>query len=629
MMYLHLLSILIQLICLVSSSPFPDQMLHSDEETTVLRNLHHLGYQTTRIPPQIQASKQIPLHSLMPYACNYSNIDSFTLSEHYGLIGFQSKTYTRQYFPQGRYYNSISEYDLHCTCPFTRTLTWNPEANWTTLESGEFLQKTNRIEVIRFATFQKQRYNIKNDYRKNLQGGIKIDAIQSIYLSEISTLLPYIIVGFYETFLWVKWKMDVIHAEDTKPITSAQNEIADTAETEPCRINIEKLLISFNHKKRPQIHSDNRINAIPFCNKNDFIKIEVVNSRTTKITIPGGRFRTIPRRKQRSLIHLGIGQTNIFQWENWQLYESIKIPTWYIITIINGPIRTRKTAIHFALEHQLSYLTAIPDVMLSNTLLPSQTMMAYHKGGKYCERISSATTDMHNAQYVQQRQYNNCHNYHNNTNICAKTQEPQCRFAVGCLKTAMEKSGILPDIEENKPSIAYSNACFLPKNYTIYGNVTRIHDSPRTRREVTLAAVISISVLMGALIASIIEVQMKTYNDMVNTKLEDLENTFTLQLNQVEDQVTDLQIQQLELADAIATLSRITANLANRQQRFENFVLAFNRQLLEQQIITTRRSIENRKLILSLINTKKAFKKLYIFILRRFGLILINIQSKK
>jgi len=43
----------------------------------------------------------------------------------------------------------------------------------------------------------------------------------------------------------------------------------------------------------------------------------------------------------------------------------------------------------------------------------------------------------------------------------------------------------------------------------------------------------------------------------------------------------------------------IIQNLANRQQRFEKFVLSFNRQLLKQQIITTRRSIENRKIILS------------------------------
>jgi len=63
--------------------------------------------------------------------------------------------------------------------------------------------------------------------------------------------------------------------------------------------------------------------------------------------------------------------------------------------------------------------------------------------------------------------------------------------------------------------------------------------------------------------------------------------------------VTKLQAQELELANAIATLSRVTANLANRQQRFENFMFSFNRQLLEEQIITTRRSTENRKLIMS------------------------------
>jgi len=120
---------------------------------------------------------------------------------------------------------------------------------------------------------------------------------------------------------------------------------------------------------------------------------------------------------------------------------------------------------------------------------------------------------------------------------------------------------------------------------------------PTIQRTPTLAVVALISVLVGALVANIIQVQMKTYNDMVNDKLEDLESRFTLQLNQVEDQVTELQT--LQLANAIATLSRVTANLANRQQRFENFMFSFNRQLLEQQIINTRRSIEKRKLIMS------------------------------
>jgi len=70
-------------------------------------------------------------------------------------------------------------------------------------------------------------------------------------------------------------------------------------------------------------------------------------------------------------------------------------------------------------------------------------------------------------------------------------------------------------------------------------------------------------------------------------------------INQVEDQVAKVQEQEVELANAIATLSKVTANLANRQQRFENFMFSFNRHLLEQQIITTRQSIENRKVIMS------------------------------
>ena len=71
-----------------------------------------------------------------------------------------------------------------------------------------------------------------------------------------------------------------------------------------------------------------------------------------------------------------------------------------------------------------------------------------------------------------------------------------------------------------------------------------------------------------------------------------------LQFNQVKEQVTELQTQQLELVNVITTLSRVTAKWANRQQRIENFMFSCNRQL-EQQIITTRRSIENRKVIMS------------------------------
>jgi len=59
--------------------------------------------------------------------------------------------------------------------------------------------------------------------------------------------------------------------------------------------------------------------------------------------------------------------------------------------------KERKTGIHFVLEQQTSYLTAILDLMLSNTLLPNETLMAYHKGNRYCERTSAAKVDMYNS----------------------------------------------------------------------------------------------------------------------------------------------------------------------------------------------------------------------------------------
>jgi len=65
----------------------------------------------------------------MTHVFNLSKIDSVTKSPQYGSVGFQNKTYTQKYFPQGRYYNSIQEFDQYCTCPFTRQIIWNPDVN--------------------------------------------------------------------------------------------------------------------------------------------------------------------------------------------------------------------------------------------------------------------------------------------------------------------------------------------------------------------------------------------------------------------------------------------------------------------------------------------------------------------
>jgi len=161
----------------------------------------------------------------------------------------------------------------------------------------------------------------------------------------------------------------------------------------------------------------------------------------------------------------------------------------------------------------------------------------------------------------------------------------------------MQKAGIIPDIKENKPAIAYANACFLPSNCTTHGNVTDIHTERRETREITLAVVALISVSVGPLVPSVIQYQLKSYDDILNDKVQKMENEFTKQLNQIENQIAKLQEQELKLANALVNLVRITANLANRQQPFESLMISYSQQLMEQQIITTRRSIEDRKLI--------------------------------
>ena len=88
---------------------------------------------------------------------------------------------------------------------------------------------------------------------------------------------------------------------------------------------------------------------------------------------------------------MGWARSNIFQWDNWQWQDDrTKRKTWYTITIIHGPNRTITKNIHFILENIQSYLTGIKDVMLDKNLHTKNTIIAYHSGAKYCERIAAA-----------------------------------------------------------------------------------------------------------------------------------------------------------------------------------------------------------------------------------------------
>jgi len=114
-------------------------------------------------------------------------------------------------------------------------------------------------------------------------------------------------------------------------------------------------------------------------------------------------------------MHLGIEDSNIFHWENWQMKNTIKTPTNYVLTIVNGPIRKQKKVVHFSLENIQSHLMTIPDALIHKNLQPEDTLIAYHKGDQYCKRISSAKIDMYNVKHIKQKPYENCYKYHNNT----------------------------------------------------------------------------------------------------------------------------------------------------------------------------------------------------------------------
>ena len=135
-------------------------------------------------------------------------------------------------------------------------------------------------------------------------------------MEDLSSIIAHIIAGFCETFSWVKWKLDVTPFSGKNDLNINSFQPIKVHEIKPCQTDIQKLLMYFSPNTKQRIKQNNHINGTPYCNKTDFVKIEIVNTDTTRIIIPGGIFRPIPTRSQRSIIPLGMGKTYVFQWEN-------------------------------------------------------------------------------------------------------------------------------------------------------------------------------------------------------------------------------------------------------------------------------------------------------------------------
>jgi len=82
---------------------------------------------------------------------------------------------------------------------------------------------------------------MQNDYIKNPQERTRINAIENIYMKDLSSIIAHITAGFYETFLWVKWKLNVTHFSGRNDTNINSFQPIQVHEIRPCQIDIQKL----------------------------------------------------------------------------------------------------------------------------------------------------------------------------------------------------------------------------------------------------------------------------------------------------------------------------------------------------------------------------------------------------
>ena len=154
MLKLILLIVTVQIVS-NDASPFPEDMYHGKNLTILQNFLRTQGLQTIPIERYKQVSKCHSLAELMPHECNERQISNVYRSKEYDNIGFSGKTYTEKYYPKGRYFPDIDSYAKECLCPIFRTETWNPETKWNTLYSGEYLNDSTPVEVLKLRVLVK------------------------------------------------------------------------------------------------------------------------------------------------------------------------------------------------------------------------------------------------------------------------------------------------------------------------------------------------------------------------------------------------------------------------------------------------------------------------------------------
>ena len=194
---------------------------------TILQNfLRTQGLQTTPIERHKQVSERYSLAELMPHDCNERQISNVYRSTEYGRVGFSGKTYTEKYYPKGRYFPDIDSYDKECQCPIFRTESWNPENEWNTLYSGEYLNDSTPVKVLRLRVLVKPLYQMESEYKNITHQYSNLPVMRHAFMFT-SKLLAY----YYENYQWVRWNFNIPHYNENKNITRNNESIL------PCYLN--------------------------------------------------------------------------------------------------------------------------------------------------------------------------------------------------------------------------------------------------------------------------------------------------------------------------------------------------------------------------------------------------------
>jgi len=104
-----------------------------------------------------------------------------------------------------------------------------------------------------------------------------------------------------------------------------------------------------------------------------------------------------------------------------------------------------------------------------------KSFIAYDRGNSYCERKHTTKIDLIYRLYQNNTVNTRCFKYYHNTSCCDKRRELlQCKYATGPLSISMDRLGVIPDLKENAPAIAYGDLCFLHRNYTLHSGTRTI-----------------------------------------------------------------------------------------------------------------------------------------------------------